>query len=183
LRASDIFEIILKEFKNSKLKDEAQLALGDTFFLRNDFKEALSHYQELLRDNPDTGLKAQALFRLSESEFKLGDSSLGKEYLDKLKQEFSLNPELKLDKDLFGASDSSGKTVYTVQVGSFSSNANAAGLTQKLIQLGYPAYLEEVVSMEAPIYKVRVGKFSSLQEAKDTQDKLSAAGFPTKLCP
>jgi len=37
LRASDIFEIILREFKGSRFKEDALLALGDTYFLRGDY--------------------------------------------------------------------------------------------------------------------------------------------------
>ncbi len=38
LRAADIFEIIGSEFKKSLLRGETTLALGDTFFLRGDYR-------------------------------------------------------------------------------------------------------------------------------------------------
>ncbi len=65
LRASDIFEIILKEFKNSAFKEEASLGLGDTYFLKGDYGQAEGYFRELINNNPATKLKAQVCYRLS----------------------------------------------------------------------------------------------------------------------
>lgn len=182
LRASDIFEIILKEFKNSVFRDEAKLGLGDTYFLRGDFTKAGNCYKELINSNPSTKIKAQVYYRLSEAGYKQGDTGQGKEYLDKLKQEFPLSPELRLNKDLYPPSDSPD-LYYTVQVGAFSNITNAKNLTQKLIQQGYPAYMEGLSSQGKTSYRVRVGKLRLRQEAIDLEKKLSYEGYPTKIYP
>ncbi len=184
LRASDIFEIIESEFKSSAFVEEAKLGLGDTYFLRGDFVKAEQYYKDLINSSPRTKLKAQVYYRLSQIGYKKGDTQQGKDYLDKLNQEFPLNLESRLNKDLCSFSDSSSLLYYTVQVGSFSNSPNAKNLTEQLTQKGYPAYIEEAVSKGTEkIYRVRVGKFRTRQEAIKFKNKLSQEGYPTKLCP
>jgi len=184
LRASDIFEIILKEFKNSQFQEEAKLGLGDAYFLRGDFAKAEGYYNDIIKSDPRTELKAQVYYRLSQVGFKRGDSGQGKEYLDKLKNDFPLNLESKTDKAFSRIPDYSSEVYYTVQVGSFSNFTNADNLTQKLIQKGYPAYLEESLSPGGDkVYRVRVGKLRQRQEAAELENKLSQQGYPTKICP
>ncbi len=57
LRASDIFEIIINEYKNSPLKEDATLSLADTYFLRQDFDKAEALYKEIINSNPRTKLR------------------------------------------------------------------------------------------------------------------------------
>jgi tetratricopeptide (TPR) repeat protein len=183
LRASDIFEIILREFKNSAFRDEAKLGLGDTYFLRGDFAKAEDYYKDLLNSNPETKLKAQLYYRLSQTRYKNGDTQQGKDYLDRLKLDFPLNLESSLNKDLYVSLDSSSGTYYTVQVGSFTNITNARNLTEKLIQKGYPAYMEEVSFNGQTSYRVRVGKLRLRQEIVSLENKLSQEGYPTKIYP
>jgi len=184
LRASDIFEIILKEFRNSQFQEEAKLGLGDAYFLRGDFSKAEGYYRDLNNSNPRTKFKAQVYYRLSQVGFKKGDARQGKEYSDKLKQDFPSNLELKMDKDFSEIPASHVEFYYTVQVGSFSNSINANNLTQKLIQEGYPAYVEDAQDQGGnKIYRVRVGKLRQRQEAIDFENKLSQQGYPTKVCP
>jgi len=179
LRASDIFEIILREFKNSPFKDEAKLSLGDTYFLKGDYDEAQAHYGDLINSNPRTKLKAQAYYRLSQAALKKGDTQQAKEYLNKLKTDFPSSTEIKLNKDLYSLSD----IYYTVQVGSFVNAANARNLCSKLIGEGYDAYLEEADTGTPKAYRVKVGKLKSRSEAVQLENKLSSKGYPTKIAP
>lgn len=179
LRASDIFEIILKEFKDSAFRDDALLGLGDTYFLIGDYDKAESKYKDLIDGNRHTKLRATVYYRLSQIGFKKGNTQEAKEYLDKLKREFPLNLEAKLNRDLGSISD----FYYTVQVGSFSNSINAQNLKQKLIQQGYPAYIEEASSQDKIIYRVKVGKLRLRKEAESLENKLSQQGYPTKICP
>lgn len=183
LRASDIFEIILREFRKSDFKEGAKIGLADTYFLREDFTKAKQHYEELLESHPDSKFKALIFYRLSQVMFKKGDIQAGKDYLTKLKQSFPLNPEARLDKGLGPLSDNLSSLYYTVQVGSFSSSTNAQNLMQKLIQNNYPAYIEEIDSQGKTMYRVKVGKFSLRQEAEALKNKLSQDGYPTKISP
>jgi outer membrane protein assembly factor BamD (BamD/ComL family) len=179
LRASDIFEIILNEFKNSKFKEEAKVGLGDTYFVRGDYEKAEGYYKELMNSNPQTKLKPQIYYRLSQVGFKKGDKEQGKDYLSKLKQKFPLSPEARINNEVPDFSS----IYYTVQVGSFTKKANAENLTQKLIEQGYPAYMEEPAVQDKVSYKVKVGKLNTRQEALDLENKLIQQGYPTKICP
>ncbi len=179
LRASDIFEIILKEFKDSPFKDEAKLSLGDTYFLKGDYNKAQGYYSDLIKNNPPPKLKAALYYRLSQIGFKNGDTQAAKEYLDKLRQDYPLSLEMKLNKDLPAPSD----ICYTVQVGSFVSYTNARNLCDKLINRGYDAYVQELGVNNTKIYRVKVGRLKSRQEAVKLEDKLSSEGYPTKIAP
>jgi tetratricopeptide (TPR) repeat protein len=183
LRASDIFEIILRELKESKFKEEAYLGLGDAYFLKGDFGQAEQYYQELLNRNPQTKFKAQTYYRLSQTAFKKGDSEKGRAYLDKIKKDFALNNELRLDKDLSSLADLPLDFYYTVQVGSFSNLANASNLKDKLIKNGYAAFIEEVNIDSKKIFRVKAGKLKTRSEAVQLEKELSCAGYPTKIFP
>jgi len=183
LRASDIFEIILKEFKNSAFKEETSLGLGDTYFLKGDYDQAEGYFRELINNNPATKLKALGYYRLSLIGFKKGDTQQGQEYLEKLKKEFPASTELLLNRELATLPSYSADFSYTVQVGSFSELKNARNLSDKLIKSGYDAYIEEADLRDAKTYRVKVGKLKSRAEAVQLQNKLSQAGYPTRICP
>ncbi|MBI5144956.1 MAG: tetratricopeptide repeat protein, partial [Candidatus Omnitrophica bacterium] len=178
LRASDIFEIILEEFKESNLKEEARLSLGDTYFLSGDYPNAEVQYQQILKDSPRTKLEGMIFYRLGLCQAKKGNIAEAEKYLTKLKQDFPLSLEARLDGELsFSAS------YYTVQIGSFSSSANANNLVQKLILQGYPAYAEEAVSQGKKVYRVRVAKLQQYSQAKELEAWLAQQGYPTKIYP
>jgi tetratricopeptide (TPR) repeat protein len=179
LRASDIFEIIIGEFKNSRYKPEARLGLADTYFLRGDFQKAQKGYLDLELDKEASRLKPSVYYRLSECEAKLGNTAAAKDYLDKLNREFPLNTESGLEESCSLSRD----FYYSVQVGSFLSNTNAENLVRQLQRKGYTAYVEKGTSQGAAVYRVKSGKFSSRQEAIELGSKLSGEGYPTKICP
>lgn len=178
LRASDIFEIILKEFKESNFRDSALLGLGDAYFLKGDYNKAKVYYEELIKNFPQTKLQPAVYYRLSQTGFKMGDIQEAKIYLDKLKQDYPLNIETRLEND-----STFLDLYYTVQVGSFSNDVNARNLMQKLKDRGYPAYIEEASSQGKIIYRVRVGKLKARQDAEALENKLKYEGYPTKLYP
>ena len=179
LRASDIFEIILKEFAESRFKEEAKLSLADTYYLRLNYAGAEDKYKEIISNNSSTKLRSLLYYRIMQCALKSGNTQEAKLYLDKIKQEFPLSPEIQTNKEPTYLAD----IYYTVQVGSFSNKINAQNLTQKLIQKSYPAYIEEVNAQDNVTYRVRVGKFSLRQEANDLEGKLLQEGYPTKIYP
>lgn len=179
LRASDIFEIVLKEFKQSRFKPDAKLGLGDTYFLRGDYQLAQQHYQELISHYADTKIKPLVYYRLNLCAARIGDTQQAEAWRDKLKQEFPSSLETNLDKEL----GLLPQLNYTVQVGSFVSQANAKNLSEKLARNGYTAYIVEMNSAGVTTYRVRVGKLSSLEAAQELERKLSQEGYPTKICP
>lgn len=168
LRASDIFEIIISEFTNSQLKDQAKMGIGDTYFLRGDLAKAEDIYRKLLDGNQKTNLASQIYYRLSQISFQKGNIEEGREYADKFKQPALINP---ID-------------FYTVQVGCFTSNKNAQNMVKRLDGKSFSAYLEEFNDPAGlKLYRVRVGKLKSRKEAVELEGKLSQEGFPTRIFP
>jgi tetratricopeptide (TPR) repeat protein len=192
VRSEDMFGRILSEFKNSKFTNQAKLALGDTYFLQGDFSKAEGYYKELL-GSANAGLKPSVLYRLNQLMLKNGNSAKAKEYLEKLKQDYPFSLEAKLNKEVNIAlkqpepetvpADSPSGTVYSVQVGFFSSKENALNLSEELAKKDFPAYLEEEAASDKTSYRVKIGKFKTQQEAEELGKKLSQAGYSTKICP
>jgi len=179
LRATDIFEIIINEFPDSRFREPSKTSLGDAYLSLGDLGAAEKAYKSLLNDNPSVKSRPALYYRLAQLGFKKGDNALAKEYLDKLKKEYPLSPEARADNELL----SSAGVYYTVQVGSFSSSSNAGNLMQKLIREGYPAYVEELRESLKVSYRVRVGKFNKREEALELEKKLSQQGYPTRISP
>ncbi|MBL7151726.1 MAG: SPOR domain-containing protein [Candidatus Omnitrophica bacterium] len=177
LRASDIFEIILKEFKSSTFTEEAEVGLGDAYFLMGEYDKAGGFYKEFLRHHRGSKFKPQVFYRISLSAAKLGRTEEAKQYLEKLNQEYPFNIETTIEKDLGGSKE----LYYTVQVGAFSNAENAQCLMQELIQKGYPAYVEELPLQGKVSYRVRVGRPALRQEAVDLQKKLFREGYPANI--
>lgn len=183
LRASDIFEIILKEYKDSKFKEEAMMGLGDTHLLRHDYANARTAYNQIIEANPGTKLKSQVLYRLSQADFKNGNLEEGKIYLGKIQEQAPLTTDLKRDKEAGTISEDITRVTYSVQVGAFSKQENAQSLLQKLLSKEYPAYIEEPPSGAKSIYRVKVGRLKVKADAEVLRKKLTTDGYPTKLCP
>ena len=73
--------------------------------------------------------------------------------------------------------------VYTIQVGSFSSKANADTLLSTLSSSRKDAYIEEFSTTESTYWRVRVGKFATRDEAERTAADLTAAGYSVYITP
>jgi tetratricopeptide (TPR) repeat protein len=180
LRASDIFEIILIEFKGSPWKEEAEFGLADTYFLRGNYQTAYERYQKLLHSSPRGRLVASLYERLSSCASRLGNIGQARDFLEKAKQIAPRNQGPGLDFD----NSSSGEGFYTVQTGSFVKPANANSLLEKLTAKGYPAFLETSAgATPEKVFRVKVGRFKTLKEAEALEEKLAQEGYPTRICP
>ena len=169
--------------RESKFKAQATLGLADTFLVGGRFQEAEEAYNKLISEQPNSVHKAAVLYRLSQLEFKKGNSPEANDYLFKLRRDFPLSPELRLSRGIEIINrrpDESVKEtgVYSVQVGFFSNYSNAGKLKDRLSAQGFPAFIES----SAGGYRVRVGRFKTQKEAFDLEANLSRAGFPTKIC-
>lgn len=183
LRAADIFEIIGSEFKKSPLRGETTLALGDTFFLRGDYDKAEKKYQDLLANNQAIRLRPAVYYRLSRCAAKLSKPQAEQGYLVKLKQEFPLNLESRVENEKCAITAIDSNSEYTVQVGYFSNNTNAGNLFSELTKKGYPAYIEKNDISGKQVYRVKVGQSVARREAEALETKLSKDGYSTKICP
>ncbi|MFA5096381.1 MAG: SPOR domain-containing protein, partial [Candidatus Omnitrophota bacterium] len=184
LRASDLFQVVISAFRDSRFKEEAQLGLGDTCLLRDEFSRARAIYEGIIKHNPRSKLKAQVYSRLSETDIREGQGVRAGDYAAKLKEKYPLAPESMRGREHSYPRKKSLNVYYSVQLGSFSNPENADKLARKLTESGYPAYIEEsAVFSGAGTYRVRVGKLESRKEAEELVKKLTREGYPTKLCP
>jgi len=183
LRASDIFEIILNEFKDSSFADKAKMGLADTYFLQGDFSQARSRYEQLLSNGPRGELTAALYYRLSQVALKEGDTTAAESYLGKLRNDYPLNPELQQSIEICSLPPAGSELYYSVQVGSFVNAGNAANLSRKLVSQGYDAYTEEIELQGKKTYRVKVGKAKTRPEAEGLAKKLASEGYPTRICP
>jgi len=178
-QAREAFNRILNN-PAGKFRAQAAMGLADTYLISGDYQEAEDIYNKLINDEPNTGLKASLLYRLSQLYSKKGDHRQANDYLLKLKRDFPLSPELKLTRGIpHIEAPKNDAGAYSVQVGFFSNTANADNLRDKLCALGFSAYVEEAVGG----YRVRVGRFKAYDEAVEMESELSQKGFPTKVCP
>jgi rare lipoprotein A len=69
------------------------------------------------------------------------------------------------------------QVLFTVQVGSFSSKANAEILYNTLAGKYENVSIEEFSTTTNTYWRVRVGKFSTREEAQNVAEKLSSAGY------
>ena len=66
---------------------------------------------------------------------------------------------------------------WVVQLGSFSSQANAQQLTDSVSQKGFPAFMMSVDRAGKKLYRVRVGPKESRPQAEELAVRLNKAGF------
>lgn len=71
--AAAAFENLIRDYKDSELKEEAQFFIGDSFFLAEDFNGAISKYQKFIALYPESPLRVSALFRIGSSYFQKKD--------------------------------------------------------------------------------------------------------------
>ena len=186
-QAQECFRRILNN-PISKFKEQADLSSADIYLIKGQFKDAEDIYNKLLENNPNTNLKAGIFYRLSQLGYRKANKEESNEFLLKLRKDFPLSLELRAvngipqsEAPVIHRADAPINEIgeFSVQVGFFVKNLNAINFKDRLLALGFPAYVEG--SSEG--YRVKVGKFKTQVEALDTESKLSREGFSTKLCP
>jgi DedD protein len=65
-----------------------------------------------------------------------------------------------------------GLNAWVVQLGSFSSEANAQALNKKLRNAGYPAFVDPLKQKSAVVYRVRVGPELKRSDAQSIRDAI-----------
>ena len=179
LRSFDVFEIIVKEFKDSPYKEETLVGEADIYFLKEDYDNAKGLYKQFLEINPYSRLRPLVYFRLAQVNLKIGLWQEANQYKERLEKEYPLSFEKRLSKDL----PPQQEFYFTVQVGAFTKMTNAQNLCNRLNTKGYLSFIQETASQFGKIYRVRVGKLNSRFEAQELEKQLIQEGYPTKIYP
>lgn len=178
IRASDCFDIILKEYQDCEFREPAEIKLIDIDILNSDYTLALNRCENFLAKFPASDFKGRVLFRQYKAYLKSGNLELANQALSKLKTSYPAAVELSAIEEKPAAQE-----YFSVQVGSFKDRLNAENLKNLLKQKGYESYiLEGKDEQDNLILRVRVGKFGLIQEAKELEKRLSEQGMPTKIC-
>jgi DedD protein len=83
----------------------------------------------------------------------------------------SKNPAAVREADLPGPK-AVGAGEWAVQVGSFASRSNAAGIEKKLTGMGYSAFISKTEGQSPALYRVRTGPYATQEEARQDAGKL-----------
>jgi tetratricopeptide (TPR) repeat protein len=174
LRASDIFEIIINEYRRSEFREEARMGLGDSYFARGDYQKALNSYKGLLQDNSRSKLKPALYYRLSQLGKRTGDSRSQQEYLLKLKDEFPQSLEALINKDFLPGSANISMSMNKPVPLEAKPATNAPDVQTKPDLFVEAGTNHEIIT---GAYSVQVGAFSSLNNARSLTFKLKAQGY------
>lgn len=173
------FEIVLAEFKDSKLIDYAKAGIADSYFLGADYQRAFLEYEKILQEKPDIPFKNLLQFKLARCLAKLGRWQEAEDSFNKIKEQYPLSFEAKLSGDILNEN----LFYFTIQVGAFSQQNRADKLCSKLKQKGYDAFISPVTKDKKAYYRVRVGRFNSKEEAEAVAKKLKKEDYTVKIYP
>ena len=170
---------LLVDYPRSRWFAQASLAAGDVELAAGDSEKALGIYQNLLSDERAKPLGPQVIFRLGQVQRGLGLWDRAKDSLQSVVTQAPKSPEAAQAKELLEKED----FYFSVQVGAFSSKANAQRLKAELDRRGLNAEVSEALMQGRQFYRVRIGRFGSRQEAQQQEQRLRADGFPAKVVP
>ncbi|MCX5716374.1 MAG: MiaB/RimO family radical SAM methylthiotransferase, partial [Candidatus Omnitrophica bacterium] len=157
------------------LKRDASLGIADSYFLDDKLDEAAGAYKEILGRYPPTEVGSIVYYRLYEISHQQGREEEAQQYLSRLKREFPFSFEAQLKTE--------EPKSYSVQAGCFNSKRNTDRFCEKLVSIGFDAYIVESPGVEEPRYRVKAGRFNSKEEAEAVKVKLKNAGYPARVSP
>jgi outer membrane protein assembly factor BamD (BamD/ComL family) len=177
--ARDSFRTIIRRFSKSDFVQRAYLNVADCFFLEENFTKAIEIYKAFLKKYPHSDFLSIVYFRLGQTNLKLGNWKIAKDYLKELKIKFPNSFEAQQAKILLTRDE-----FFTVQVGAFINSKSAKKLNNKLKNEGFNSYLVKTTDADGKVlYRVRVGKLPNRYEAEALQAALAVKGYPTRIYP
>lgn len=173
------FRAIVDKFPDGAFAQRAFLGTGDCFFLEDNFSKAAEVYKSFLENYPKSDVLHIAYFRLGQTNLKLGNWQIAKNYLNQLKERFPDSLEAKQTDELL-----SREEFFTVQVAAFIKQSSAQELNNKLKSDGFDSYIAKANTEDSKeIYRVRVGKIANRYDAEALQAALALKDYPTRIYP
>jgi tetratricopeptide (TPR) repeat protein len=177
------FRKIPQNVPGSKWAPWAHLGLGDCFFLKKEFGQAIIQYRKVIELYADSDAFPLALIYLCQSYIETKDVNNALLYynlyqdrfpsgitdrekiFEKIRAQFS--DKIKTEKK-----EQRRVTKYTIEVGLFSNKNQAQNEYRRFKSQGYTTRMVEVPKDEAALWRVEVGIFNSQKKAEDFKDKL-----------
>jgi len=86
--ASKAFTAFLTNFPTSPLADNAQYWLAETFYVRAQYQAALSEFQRVMQNYPQSGKMPDAMLKVGYCQIELGDKTAGRATLQDVMRQF-----------------------------------------------------------------------------------------------
>ncbi|RMD52124.1 MAG: tol-pal system protein YbgF [Nitrospirae bacterium] len=102
-KARELFELLLREYPESKYADNAMYWIGECYYREGDYDSAILAFEELLTKYPNSPKAPAAMLKQGYSFYKRGDRENGKYILEKLIEKYPGTEEAKLAKNRIGA--------------------------------------------------------------------------------
>lgn len=175
----------VKDASRPAIRDRALLVLGDTYRAGGEWSEARSRYRQIREQGAEgSPWWPAATWREAECLLELEDVDEAKNLMRELISEVPAAYETPLARERLAALSegegeeapaeaASGESGFAVQVGAFSSQANAKTLAGDLRGRGLDGV--RVISGEDGLFRVLLGRFPGREEAESYGDSLSAA--------
>lgn len=197
------FEYAIERYPRGNRTFDCYIVVGDAFFQENKYNEAVTAYNDALKNFPDHKNSATVYYKLGSSYQKLGINDKANEYFNKVKSASPMSfesksvpknlpaavPKLSLPPVIINQPASSApapepdsSNYYYVQAGYFKTRANAENLNNKLIKKGYESHVATIEKYNMNFYKVKVGKYKTRAEAEAVSKQLRKDGYLTKVC-
>jgi tetratricopeptide (TPR) repeat protein len=172
-----------KEILNRMIKENPSSsdALLLDAIMTTDAGKALEKFKYIYDNNPAFRYADLCLFRIYSYNYAIGNYKTAKRYLERLKSEFPNSPYSSAEGELPKISENSGKvknfgqsskSLYTIQLGAFTNEANAKNLSNKLNQSGFDSKLNKKIVKGTIFNVVTVGIFNSRQSAEKTSVRI-----------
>ncbi len=168
-------EILNKMMKANPSSSDALLLDA---IMTTDAGKALEKFKYIYDNDPTFRYADLCLFRIYSYNYAIGNYKTAKRYLERLKSEFPNSPYSSAEGELpkisgnFSKDNSFGKTtgkgIYTIQLGAFTNEANAKNLSNKLKQSGFDSKLNKKIVKGTIFNVVTVGTFNNKQSAEKT---------------
>ena len=162
----------------------ARLGKGDCYLAKQDYRQGIVEYQRVLDEHKDSEAFPLALSGLVRCYSQLEDSERALLYYNLLKERFPLSIESvemfvrKLEQQ--GEAQEEGRAEklagvkYTVQLGVFGVQENAAKLRSRLERQGYSVRIKAKLISGKSYSVVQVGSFTSYEEALELKRRLES---------
>jgi tetratricopeptide (TPR) repeat protein len=171
-RAEDLLKRIIGTAQNPLVRQEAYVLLAESGSKSGNVGISMSAYRELSDKFPDSIYRGKAKKRMAE----LGQPAPGQAPEGKLGY---YDPSVTSGTYLYGKEYEKppieGK--FSIQIGSFSIEANAQKLVGILEEGGYGAFIVETALEQKQLFRVRVGGYVSVEEAQAAKSKLESMGY------
>ena len=92
------FEAFLKQYPNTKLSDNAQFWIGETYYLKKDYEKAILEYEKAIAKYPEGDKIPAALFKQALAFLELGDKTNARNLLKRVIERYPHSEQAEMAK-------------------------------------------------------------------------------------